>query len=275
MGDYVDLHTHTTYSDGILTPAELLEKAAKAGLAAISITDHDSIDGCIEAREFSKEYSVEIIDGIEFSCYEDGKEVHILGYNFDIYNPELQSYLAEFREKRYIRAKLIVEKLHLLDIPIEFSDIETKAGKAPIARPHIASVLNDMGVVSELKEAFWQFLAEGKPAYEPKADFTVAQALKVINRAGGVAVLAHPARYFTQDELSKIIKTGIDGIEVLHPSHDKEMINFYRKTASQYWLLATGGSDYHGNREYDDENFGKYIMPYTVVDSIKFHSGRR
>jgi len=275
MGAYVDLHTHTTYSDGILTPEELLQKATGVGLAAISITDHDSIDGCIEAREFSKEYSVEIIDGIEFSCYEDGKEVHECEYNFDIYNPELQSYLADFREKRYIRAKLIVEKLHLLDIPIEFSDIETKAGKAPIARPHIASVLNDMGVVSELKEAFWQFLAEGKPAYEPKADFTVAQALKVINRAGGVAVLAHPARYFTQDELSKIIKTGIDGIEVLHPSHDKEMINFYRKTASQYWLLATGGSDYHGNREYDDENFGKYIMPYTVVDSIKFHSGRR
>ena len=147
MGDYVDLHTHTTYSDGVLTPEELLKKAESKGLRAISITDHDSIDGCIEARELSKEYFVEIIDGIEFSCYEDGKEYHILGYNFDIYNSDLQRYLEEFREERYIRAGKIVEKLNNLDVPIEFKDVENKAGKAPIARPHIASVMNEMGVV--------------------------------------------------------------------------------------------------------------------------------
>jgi predicted metal-dependent phosphoesterase TrpH len=275
MGAYVDLHTHTTYSDGILTPEELLQKATGVGLAAISITDHDSIDGCIEAREFSKEYSVEIIDGIEFSCYEDGKEYHILGYNFDIGNPELLRYVAEFREERYIRAEKIVAKLNTLDIAISFEQVEAKAGKAPIARPHVASVLNEMEIVPSLKEAFWKYLAEGKPAYEPKSNFSISQALKVINKAGGVAVLAHPGKYLSQEELSKIIKIGIDGIEVLHPSHDQAAINFYKKTASQYWLLATGGSDYHGNREYDDENFGKYIMPYSVVDSIKYHSIRR
>jgi len=275
MGDYVDLHTHTTYSDGILTPAELLTKAESKGLRAISITDHDSIDGCIEARELSKEYFVEIIDGIEFSCYEDAKEFHILGYNFDIYNPELKRYLEKFREERYKRAGKIVEKLNNLKIPIEFNDVEVKAGKAPIARPHIAAVMNDMGIVPNLKEAFWHYLADGKPAYEPKSNFTISQALKVINKAGGVAVLAHPGKYLTQDELYKVIKIGIDGIEVVHPSHDETLVNFYRKTASQYWLLATGGSDYHGNREYDEVNFGKYIMPYSVVDSIKFHSNRR
>jgi len=275
MGAYVDLHTHTTYSDGILTPEELLKKAAEAGLDAISITDHDSIDGCVEAHALSKEYLVEIIDGIEFSCYEDGKEFHVLGYNFDPYNTVLTKYLVEFRDARFIRAEKIVAKINHLGVSIKFDDIAIKAGKAPIARPHIAAVLLDMGVLDNLKEAFWKYLAEGKPAYEPKANFSITQALNVINKSGGVAILAHPGKYLSQDELSNIIKLGIDGIEVVHPSHDKTTENFYRKIASQYWLLATGGSDFHGNRDYDDDNFGKFKLPYSVVNSIKYHSIRR
>lgn len=275
MGSYVDLHTHTIYSDGVLTPEELLKKASLAGLDAISITDHDSIDGCLEAHELSKEYDIEIIDGIEFSCYEDGKEYHILGYNFDPSNKILLDYLQTFRSARLIRAEKIVQKLNLLNIEITLDQVLEVAGKAPVARPHIAMVLISNGVIENIKEGFWKFLAEGKPAYEPKVNFTIPQALKVINKAGGVAVLAHPGKYLTQDELSKIIKSGIDGIEVIHPSHDVTTENFYKKTAAQYWLLATGGSDFHGNREYDEENFGKFKVSYSIVDSIKYHSIRR
>lgn len=168
MGGYVDLHTHTIYSDGVLTPEQLLQKAQKVGLSAISITDHDSVDGCIEAHGIAKDYSIEIIDGIEFSCYEDGREFHILGYNFDPTDSEVGRYLEEFREARHTRAMRIVKKLNDLNIPISFDQVLNKAGKAPIARPHIASVLIDINAVRNMKEAFWSYLADGKPAYEPK-----------------------------------------------------------------------------------------------------------
>jgi 3',5'-nucleoside bisphosphate phosphatase len=275
MSAYVDLHTHTTYSDGILTPEQLLLKASKKGFAAISITDHDSIDGCLEAHELSKEYGIEIIDGIEFSCYEDGKEYHILGYNFDPANKDLLKYLDEFRKARLVRAEKIVNKLNAVGFNIHFDEVLDKAGKAPVARPHIASLMLEKNFVDTFKEAFWSYLVEGKPAYEPKANFTISQALKVLNKAGGVAILAHPGKYVTQEELSKIIKLGIDGIETIHPSHDKSTISFLKKIVSQYWLLGTGGSDFHGNREYDEENFGKFKVPYSIVNSIKYHSVRR
>ena len=275
MSAYVDLHTHTTYSDGTLSPEQLLRKASEKGLSALSITDHDSIEGCLEAHELSKEFSIEIIDGIEFSCYEDGKEYHILGYNFDPGNRDLLRYLDEFRKARFIRAEKIVKKLNYIGLNITFNEVLEKAGKAPVARPHIASILVEKNLAESFKNAFWTYLVEGKPAYEPKANFTITQALSVLNKAGGVAILAHPGKYVTQDELSKIIRMGIDGIETVHPSHDKATISFLKKIASQYWLIGTGGSDFHGNREYDDDNFGKFKMPYSVVNSIKYHSIRR
>ncbi len=275
MGGYVDLHTHTIYSDGILTPEQLLQKAQKVGLTAISITDHDSVDGCIEAHAIAKDYSIEIIDGIEFSCYEDGREFHILGYNFDPTDSEVARYLEEFRTARHSRAMKIVKKLNDLNIPITFEQVLNKAGKAPIARPHIASVLMDINAVKNMKEAFWSYLAEGKPAYEPKKAFKIDQAVQLINRTGGVAILAHPGKFISQEDLYQIIKDGIDGIEVWHPSHDKSTINFFRNIASQYWLLETGGSDFHGNRDYDEDNFGRVRVPYSIVDSIKYHSTRR
>ena len=275
MSAYVDLHTHTTYSDGTLSPEQLLKKASEKGLSALSITDHDSIEGCLEAHGLSKDYSIEIIDGIEFSCYEDGKEYHILGYNFDPGNKDLLRYLDEFRKARFIRAEKIVKKLNYIGLNITFNEVLEKAGKAPVARPHIASILVEKNLAESFKNAFWTYLVEGKPAYEPKANFTITQALSVLNKAGGVAILAHPGKYVTQDELSKIIRMGIDGIETVHPSHDKATISFLKKIASQYWLIGTGGSDFHGNRDYDDDNFGKFKMPYSVVNSIKYHSIRR
>jgi hypothetical protein len=274
MSAYVDLHTHTTYSDGVLSPEQLLRKASEKGFAAISITDHDSIDGCLEAHALSKEYNIEIIDGIEFSCYEDGKEYHILGYNFDPGNTDLLRYLDEFRSSRLIRAEKIVRKLNGIGLNLSLSEVLDIAGKAPVARPHIASLMLQKNHVNSFKDAFWNFLVEGKPAYEPKANFSITQALKVLNKAGGVAILAHPGKYVSHDELSKIIKLGIDGIETVHPSHDKSTISFLKKIASQYWLLSTGGSDFHGNREYDEDNFGKFKVQYSVVNSIKYHSIR-
>lgn len=272
MDKVVDFHTHTSFSDGILTPDELLQKAADRGISAIAITDHDTVDGYIAAKEIVHKYPVELVVGCEFSCYENGKEYHLLGYEFDINNPILQSHVKHYHKFRLIRAKQIYNKLIQLGIEFEFDAIMQKANGAAIARPHIASVLVELGYVEDMREAFNLYLGEGRPAYHPKANFPVASAIEMINNAGGVAILAHPADFVTQKDLYKMIQSGLDGIEVNHPIHNQSQRKYYHSIAGQYWLLETGGSDYHGSRVYDEDNFGKFTMPYSVLESIRYHS---
>ncbi len=269
-----DLHTHTTYSDGILKPSELLNLASSRGLNVISIVDHDTLDGNLEASAIASEYNIEVIMGCEFSCYENGKEYHLLGYAFDPDNANLKTHLNNYRNIRLSRARQIHNKLNVLGVNITFDDILEAADKAPVARPHIASVMVKKGYVTDLKEAFMKFIGEGAPAYQPKAVFPVEMAIKMINKANGVAVLAHPRNYIEQAKLYELIQKGLDGIEVNHPSHSEEQRKFYHYVASQYWLLETGGSDYHGSREFDDSNFGNFHVPYTVVESIKYLTDR-
>ncbi len=269
MESYADLHIHTRYSDGDKNPREIFMLAEEAGLAAISLTDHDTIDGCIEALEIQKEFNVDFIIGIELSCYENGREYHILGYNLEPDNKNLMSHLDDFREARLYRAEKILKKLNHLDIPITFDSILEIAGKAPIARPHIAWALQANGFTTTMKEAFNLYLGEGKPAYEAKANFSTEKAIKLINESGGVSVLAHPARTITQEALFSMIEKGLDGIECIHPMHDAALEKFYRGIARQYWLLETGGSDYHGTRDFDHFNFGKFVVPASVVESIR------
>ena len=275
MPGNADLHLHTNYSDGNLNPRELFKKAADAGLSAISITDHDSIDGCTEALELYKEFGIDFITGIEFSCYEDSREYHIIGYHIDITHKNLLEHLKEFKDARLKRAEKILAKLNIQSIPLTLDEILKRAGQAPIARPHIASAMLERGFITSQKEAFYLYLGEGKPAYEAKMQFSIEHAVKLINESGGVAVLAHPARTVSPEHLYKMIKKGLDGIEVIHPMHDESLVKYYRSIASQYWLLETGGSDFHGSRDYDESNFGKFVVPATIVDSIRRHSAKR
>lgn len=270
-----DLHTHTHYSDGKLSVEELLAKAESRGLAAISITDHDTVDGCVVAQEVKSKFTIDFINGIEFSCYEDGREYHLLGYHIDVHNKELLTTLDEFKKARLKRAEKILEKLKNMSLTLDIDLILQIAGEAPITRPHIAEAMIDMGYISNLKEAFIHYLGEGKPAYEAKSNFSVQRAIKLINESGGVAVLAHPGRSIPSEILYKIIEQGLDGIEVVHPMHDESLQKHYRSITSQYWLLETGGSDFHGTRDYDEPNFGKFAVPYSVVDSIRFHARSR
>ena len=268
-----DLHMHSIYSDGVFTQEELFQKAKACGLSAISITDHDTIDGCKEALALSKEFGIDYITGIEFSCFEGTKEHHILGYDFDPDYPELVAHLVDFKEARYHRAEKIVGKLEKLRKPIKIDDILKIAGKAPIIRPHIAKAMLDEGHVKSVKEAFLKYLGDWKPGYVPKKTFPVEKAIKLVNSAGGIASLAHPGPFIEQDALYRMIQLGLDGVEIVHPIHDETLRNFYHSVASQYWLLETGGSDYHGNKEYDEENFGKLVVPYSIFESIRYHSG--
>lgn len=275
MKKRADLHIHTIYSDGIKTPEEILRMADKANLGAISITDHDSVDAYKELYEISNKYHIEIMTGIEFSCYEDEQEYHILGYNFDINNKELKHSLETFKKAREVRAKRIISKLKKINIELNIEDVNKIAGVAPITRPHIAFALIDKGYVANQREAFYLYLSDGKPAYEPKYNFSIKDALELINKCDGIAVLAHPSDNISPEMLYKLIEMGIDGIEVVHPSQNNTIESQLTQIANQYWLIATGGSDYHGSRDYDDSNFGKYTVPFSVIQSIKSRNQKR
>jgi hypothetical protein len=267
-----DLHLHTIYSDGNLTPNELITKSKAVGLSAIAITDHDTFDACFEANEIAKENGIVFINGVEFSCHYNNKEYHIIGYCLDLSNPKLKHHLDNYRIARFNRGKVIVHKLNKLGINIRFDDVVQKAGKAPISRPHIASVMIDNEVIENLKEAFYKFIGDYGPAYEPKFNFSYKKCIELIADCGGISVLAHPGQTIEQTELYKMIKHGLDGIETIHPSHNSEQTKFYKSITHQYCLLETGGSDYHGLREYDEENFGNYTIPFSNILSIKMRT---
>lgn len=263
-----DLHTHTSSSDGVLTPNELLIKAKSVGLAAISITDHDNVDGVRKALDSEHIKDILLIPGIELSCFENGKEYHILGYMFDIDNKALNVHIEEYRKTRITRAKLMHQKLKSLGLNINFDDILEIAGNAPITRPHIAQAIKTAGYIDNLKDAFYKYIGDGGPAYQAKPYYPVENGIKLINNAGGVAVLAHPGNFVEPAVLYKMIENGLDGIEVIHPIHNETQRRFYSSVSSQYWLLQTGGSDYHGNRDYDEVNFGKEVVSSSIIDSL-------
>jgi len=270
-----DLHTHTLHSDGVLTTEQLLRKAVEAHLSVISITDHDNTDGARIAMSMKDEFPIEIISGIELSCYEMGKEYHILGYGFDLDNSDLLRHIEGYRVTRLRRAEEMHKKLKSLGVVINFDDILTIAGTAPVTRPHIAEAIRTAGYTENLKEAFSKFIGDGGPAYQGKPYYPVEEAIKLINKAGGVAVLAHPCNWVEQSKLYRMIESGLDGIEVFHPTHNETLQRYYASIVGQFWLLQTGGSDYHGNRDYDEANFGKITVSATDIESLKYRAGIR
>ncbi len=263
-----DLHIHTTYSDGAYSPLEIVDKAYKAGLNIISITDHDSLDGIKEATIYAKGKGIEVIPGLELSTDIDEKEIHLLAYFIDYENEELLKYLKFFREERFFRAKRIIKKLRHLGISITIDDVLYRAKNSAIGRPHIANALVDLGYVKNYMEAFEKFLGDNCPAYERKIHISPTSALKLISEAGGLSFIAHPG-FMNESILLNIIKAGVDGIEVIHPSHNENQINFYRGIVNQYCLLETGGSDFHGGNKNDEENLGKYTISSNQIDTMR------
>lgn len=270
MNDLVDLHSHTTYSDGYLSPFELIKKARQRGLRGLSITDHDTVAAIPEALEIGQNLGVEIIPGIELSCIENGRDVHLLGYFIDHTNAELLKYTAFFYNERQKRAGRIVKKLNDLNVPLRLDDVMERATSGLVGRMHVASALIDNGYSSSVKEVFDKYLGYGCPAFEAKWEFSIEQGIQLINRCNGLAVIAHP-KYIPEEALLPFIDSGLDGIEVIHPCHDRNLERHYRALASEYCLLDTGGSDFHGGREQDENNFGKMGVPYSKVESMMFY----
>lgn len=264
----IDLHIHTNHSDGNFTPTEIVDKAHKLGLDIISITDHDSINGLAEAINYGKELGIEVIPGVEISTDIDNKEIHLLGYFFDIHNEELHKYLQFFRDERYHRAKRMVQKLRSFGLAITLEDVLARAKNSALGRPHVALTLAHLGLVGSYYEAFDKYLKDDGPAYERKIHVSPQSALKLINDAGGLSFIAHPGNV-SETILMHFIKAGIDGIEVLHPSHNPYQIKFYRGIVNQYCLLESGGSDYHGGMKGDEENLGKYCISSSTLDTMR------
>jgi len=270
------MHSHTNCSDGVLTPTQLVEKAARHGFRALAITDHDTTAAHHDLEKLGEHPDVKVYTGIELSCYEHGKEVHILGYFVDKNSDELREYEVAKRGERSDRARMMVEKLNGLRVPITYAEVEDVAGTAPVGRPHIASVLVRRGVVGTIQKAFDVYLDTGKPAYEPRSVFTIKEATSLIARIGGVSVIAHPARTFMDPRLFlALVASGIDGIEVFHPSHWPVTREYYRMLAIQHGLLITGGSDFHGTRDYDEKNFGTFGATQEMFDAAHTRSLQR
>lgn len=270
---YVDLHIHTSYSDGAFTPSEVVAYAAKMKLAAISITDHDSVDGIDEALEASAKTGFEVIPGIELSSEvgdSSKSEMHILGYHIDYKSEELKDVLEVFKQARFKRAKEILEKLKKNGIDIKDKSFIDEAGHKAIGRLHFAKALIEEGYVNSISEAFQRYLAVGKTAYVPKYAISASEAIRLIRKAGGVPVMAHPyyTHYNDKSMLRSLVNDGLMGIEAWHIKHPDSAVKKFLSLAQEYDLIVTGGSDCHGPYKDDGPIMGTVRVPYYVVEKL-------
>ncbi len=265
-----DLHMHSVYSDGRLTPRELVDKACKAGFQAISITDHDTVSAIEEAIQYGTLKGIHVIPGLEISAEIDDMEIHILGYFIDYKSENLLNHLSNFRKNRLKRSGMIVDKLNEMGSKITMGNVIDKAGEdAAIGRPHIAMALNDEGFVGSYSEAFYKYIGDGKPAYIRKPNTSAKEAIELISASGGLSFVAHPGRYVSDDVFARLITYGLDGIEIVHPSHKKEDMANLLRTAELNFLLTSGGSDFHGGSKNDQKNFGSYYVTTAEINNMK------
>lgn len=247
----IDLHTHSIYSDGSSTPAELIELAQLNGLHGLALTDHDTVEGVVELMRLGKEAGIPVIAGVEISTTLRQHTLHMLGYGIDPTAPDLLAWLHPLQEGRQRRNAAILEKLRNLGIDISNEEIERISCCGQTGRPHIARYLVEQGVVESFEAAFRQFLGRNKPAWESRFSYSAAETIAMIHRCGGVAVLAHPGQLDPEGKLQpplirELVLRGLDGLEVFYPTHTRKMKKKLRAIAVDHKLLVTGGSDFHG-----------------------------
>jgi len=245
---FVDLQVHSTASDGALPPAAVVQAAADAGLYAIALTDHDSVEGLPEANEAGARLGVRIVPGVELSTHFEGEELHLLGLHLAKLDA-MRAALDEFQGQRVRRAERIVTTLNAHGIPVTMEAVLAEAGTGAVGRPHIARAMLAGGWVREFREAFDKWIGWGRPAYMAKETFDVADAIALVHRAGGLAVWAHPGELATPSRIARLAEQGLDAVEVLHPSHQPYLVQRLVDYTAQAGLLPSGGSDWHGTQE--------------------------
>ena len=266
----VDLHIHTNASDGKFTPAEIVRKSKEQGLRYIAICDHDSIEGIIPARETSWILSgITVIGGVEINTDIPAGELHILGYLYDHNDPELKSTLVKLRNSRIDRAKKMIAKLNTLGINIDYQRVREIAGKGSVGRPHIAQALIEKGYINNLREAFTRYIGREGPAYIERDKVSPTEAVRLIVRAGGIPVLAHPLVFDNPEaHIRELIPAGLAGIETYYGNYSPEQVYELRKLAAKYRLITTGGSDFHGLDSMNELPLGTVQVPLECAERL-------
>jgi predicted metal-dependent phosphoesterase TrpH len=273
----VDLHVHSTASDGSLSPSAVVGAAAEAHLAAIALTDHDTVAGLPEAVEAGRSAGIEVLTGVELSVNWPGSTMHMLGYALDPSSPPLVEALATFRRNRDERNPKILDRLVEMGMPLEYEAVAAKAGGESVGRPHIAQAMVEAGYVRDTGTAFRRYLARGAPAYVERRRAEPEEAIAVIRAAEGAAVLAHPGQLQRpMEEVRHIIArfrdAGLDGLEAWHPDHTAQDMAVYQRMAEELGLVVTGGTDFHGHLRQDVRlgvGRGNLRIPYAVVAQLR------
>lgn len=285
----IDLHTHSNCSDGLLAPEELVRRAAAAGLAAIAVTDHDTIAGVARALAAGERHSMEVVPGLEISCFYQGISCHLLGYFFDHTSSQLAAGLEVLQQRRRDRNRGMVARLRSLGIAITYDELLRAGGEGECGRPHMAALLVEKKVVATSQQAFSRYLGSNAPAYVARERFDMADAVAMIRNAGGVAVLAHPglAPAIMADIdgiLASMATLGVEGVEAYYPAHGRNVVRALTRAAEELGLAMTGGSDYHGGMG-RDAGLGRGaaggMVPRGCLTELKkkvklhaYHSGR-
>lgn len=245
---FVDLHAHSTASDGALPPSEGVAAAHAAGLAAFALTDHDTLAGIPEARVAAEALGLRLVPGVELSVHRGAEEIHLLGLHIrDV--TVMQDQLARYREFRRTRAEQMVERLNAHGIAVTMAAVEAEADGGAIGRPHVARAMVSAGFAKDLREAFDRWLAAGRPAYVDKERLDIEDGIALIHDVGGIAVLAHPGSGGRRESIEPLVALGLDGVEVRHPSHSRDDEQRLAALAAHFDLVVSGGSDWHGAKQ--------------------------
>ncbi len=245
---HIDFHLHSTASDGTTAPEEVVRAARDAGLTALALTDHDTVEGIPAAANAANAMGIGLVAGVELSAYDGATEVHMLGLHLDDLD-DMRESLAVFRESRRDRAIGIVKLLNGLGVRITFEDVLAVAGDAAIGRPHVARAMVENGWAMDLRDAFDRYLGSGRPAYLDKRRITISQSIAMVHRCGGIAVLAHPGSDANRERIESLASMGLDGVEVIHPSHSAEDRARLLALTNHLGLVPSGGSDSHGGAD--------------------------
>jgi 3',5'-nucleoside bisphosphate phosphatase len=268
----IDLHTHTTASDGRCTPADLVARAAAAGVTVLSVTDHDTVAGCAEASAAAPDAGLTLIPGIEVTAVLDDADVHVLGYFFDTGSPVLAAFLAEQRLRRVDRVRHMIDRLASSGIRLD-ADVILAPGiedsTRSVGRPWIARALVAAGHVRNTNEAFDRWLSKGRPAFVPRAAAAPAEVIARLHEAGGIASMAHPGLMGLDDRIPEFAAAGLDAIEVYHTKHDDKAVARYRALADRLDLAMSGGSDFHADDMHGGLGPGSVALPRQAFDGLQ------
>src|SRR5574337_816104 len=264
----IDLHTHTTTSDGVLSPQQLVRFAKDCNISVLAITDHDTLEGLPAAMAEAKRVALQVVAGVEITAHAGDLEIHILGHFIDLDDHRLTEFLASSRTDRIERVHRMIEKLWALGLPMEADEVLSLTEGPSVGRPHVAQAMIRRGYVASLKEAFDRYLTSGKPGYVERSQIPAALAIRAIKEAGGLASLAHRGEYGRDEIIPFLVQHGLNGLEVFHPEHNSESLFRYERMCLEYGLLAVGGSDYHGTGGLRSIGLGRPALPKARFEQL-------